>query len=292
MTGESVAIIVVRAVFFAAAMATFGTALFPLYAVRRVDREETARRIRPLLFGASFLALLSALCWLALVIVDFGGMEAATFVSTAATILFETDFGPVWLVRLAVALLLVFVAASRLPPVATLALATVVLASQAWVGHSATGGPIHRTMQIVHLLSAGAWLGGLLPLAQVVRQIAQERASDRHAQRILLRFSAMGMVSVGLIIVTGVFNTWFVIGRIPNFSEEYDDILLLKIALVLGMVAVAIFNRLRLLPQLANANPRSPVLRQFWQSVLLEQALAVAVLLAASMLGRTNPQAW
>lgn len=291
MFDEGVTIVLVRAVFFAAAMAAFGTALFPFYALRRDDREESVRCIRPLLIGASLLALVSALAWLALVVVEFGGVDAASFVSTVATILFETDFGPVWLVRLAIAFLLVVVTASRLPLSASLALATVVLGSQAWVGHSAIGGPIHRLVQIAHLLSAGAWLGGLLPLAQALRQIARQKTSDGQAPRILLRFSAMGMVSVGLIAVTGGFNTWFVIGGIPGFSEEYDQVLLVKIALFFAMVVVAIFNRLRLLPQLALASPRGPILRRFIWSVLVEQGLGVAVLLAAGILGRTSPQA-
>lgn len=290
MIDEGGILIVARVAFLAAAMATFGSALFPFYAVGRDDREQFERRTRPLVFGAALLALLSALIWLALVIVEFGGTDAASFVSTAKTILFETDFGPVWLVRLAFALLLVFVAASRLSTVATLALATVVLGSQAWVGHAAIGGTINRVVQIAHLLPAGAWLGGLPPLALALRQLARETAEHERALRILMHFSSMGIVCVAIITVTGMLNTWLVIGRIPNLSEEYDRILIVKIELFIAILALALLNRLHLMPKVKNPSGGGIVLRLLCWSVLLEQGIGVSIILAASILGQTSPQ--
>lgn len=290
MIDEGGILIGARAAFLAAAMATFGSALFPFYAVGRDDREQLERRTRPLVFGAALLALLSALIWLALVIVEFGGTDAASFVSTSKTILFETDFGPVWLVRLAFALLLVFFAASRISTVATLALATVVLGSQAWVGHAAIGGTTHRVVQIAHLLPAGAWLGGLLPLALSLRQIARETADRGKSLDILMHFSAMGIVSVAMITLTGALNTWLVIGRIPNLSDDYDQVLIFKIAMFIAMLALALFNRLHLLPKLRAPSDGGIVLRLLLWSVLLEQVIGVSIILAASIMGQTSPQ--
>jgi putative copper resistance protein D len=279
-----------RAAFLAAAMATFGSALFPFYAVGRDDREQLERRTRPLVFGAALLALLSALIWLALVIVEFGGTDAASFVSTSKTILFETDFGPVWLVRLAFALLLVLFAASRISTVATLALATVVLASQAWVGHAAIGGTTHRVVQIAHLLPAGAWLGGLLPLALALRQVTQETADRGRALGILMHFSAIGIVSVAIITITGILNTWLVIGRIPTIYDEYDRILIVKIVLFIVILALAVLNRFHLLPKLRDPGGGGIIFRLLWWSVLLEQTIGVSIILAASIMGQTSPQ--
>ena len=150
------ALVAARFVFLTASMVAFGSALFRFYAFRRGDEGETAGHIRALVRGAAFCALLSACGWLGLTAVDFGGDDLASFASTLWTILFATDFGPVWLVRLAAALALLVVAVLRPRPVVVLALATVVLGSEAWIGHSAIGGPLHRAVQVVHLLSAGA----------------------------------------------------------------------------------------------------------------------------------------
>lgn len=290
MIDEGGILIGARAAFLAAAMATFGSALFPFYAVGRDDREQLERRTRPLVFGAALLALLSALIWLALVIVEFGGTDAASFVSTSKTILFETDFGPVWLVRLAFALLLVLFAASRISTVATLALATVVLASQAWVGHAAIGGTTHRVVQIAHLLPAGAWLGGLLPLALALRQVTQETADRGRALGILMHFSAIGIVSVAIITITGILNTWLVIGRIPTIYDEYDRILIVKIVLFIVILALAVLNRFHLLPKLRDPGGGGIIFRLLWWSVLLEQTIGVSIILAASIMGQTSPQ--
>ena len=271
-------------------MVAFGSALFRFYAFRRGDEGETAGHIRALVRGAAFCALLSACGWLGLTAVDFGGDDLASFASTLWTILFATDFGPVWLVRLAAALALLVVAVLRPRPVVVLALATVVLGSEAWIGHSAIGGPLHRAVQVVHLLSAGAWLGGLAPLAYVLREGAEGHAAEDRACRVLVRFSAVGVVSVGLIAVTGMINTWLIVGRIPGFAATYDRLILLKIALFLAMVLVAAFNRFRLLPLLdAGGGSRRSVLAWFRRTVLLEQALGLAVVLAASLLGMTSP---
>src|SRR5438128_371272 len=131
------ALVVARWVFFSSAMTVFGVALFPFYAQRQSGDGESVVRSQPLIFGAAVLALASTLAWLALITVDFGGEDLASFVSTARTILFETDFGPAWLVRLIAAFALVVIAAIRLPAAVVVVPATIVLGSEAWIGHSA-----------------------------------------------------------------------------------------------------------------------------------------------------------
>jgi putative copper resistance protein D len=93
-----------------------------------------------------------------------------------------------------------------------------------------------------------------------------------------------------MITVTGMLNTWLVIGRIPNLSEEYDRILIVKIELFIAILALALLNRLHLMPKVKDPSGGGIVLRLLCWSVLLEQGIGVSIILAASILGQTSPQ--
>jgi putative copper resistance protein D len=99
----------------------------------------------------------------------------------------------------------------------------------------------------------------------------------------------MGMVAVTVIALTGVLNRLYVAAPTPNLGSDYDRLFVLKVVLFLAMVAVAIFNRLGLVPRLVVAEARPAVLRQFWWAVLFEQSLGLSLLVVASFLGMTSP---
>src|SRR5258708_268851 len=169
------AVVLARFVFFVAASVAFGAALFPLYALQTTDERDVRWLRRPILVAA-VVALVAALAWLALAIRDFGGEDVPSFATTGEIVLFETAFGPAWLMRL-VACVGLAVAATLWPrPWPLLLLATVLLGSEGGIGHAATGGAGHSISQVVHLLSAGAWLGGLPPPAPALAEGTRPRA--------------------------------------------------------------------------------------------------------------------
>ena len=106
------------------------------------------------------------------------------------------------------------------------------------------------------------------------------------------RFSAFGIASVATLLITGAVNTWYLAGSIPALTEtEYGHLLLIKIALFLGMVAIAAINRLVLTPRLvqtANAPEAGRALFQLRINTLLEVAIGVIIIAIVAMLG-TNP---
>jgi copper resistance protein D len=281
------AIVLARWGFFAGAMASFGLALFPFYAFRPGEGALAKPDAGGVMAVAAATALVAALAWLALVIVSFGGDDLSGFVKTAGVVLFGTGFGPVWLARLGAALALLVAASLRARPAVLLALATVVLGTEAWIGHAAAGGWPHKCCQAIHVLAAGGWLGGLLALTWLLREGPGAPTGDR-AARVLLRFSAVGVASVAAVAATGALNTWLVLGRLPDAPDAYDRLVLLKAGLLVAMVLVAAFNRFRLVPLLQRAGMPQP-LRRLRRSILLEQALGLAVLLAAGVLGITDP---
>jgi putative copper resistance protein D len=281
-------LVLARWAFFAASTACFGIALFTLYAFRASDGPHPRLDTGALMAWAAGAALLAAFAWLALIIVSFAGDDLSNFVNTAGVVLFGTGFGPVWLARLGAGLALFVAAALRARPWVLLALATVVLGSEGCIGHAADGWA-HGFCQAVHVLAAGAWLGGLIGLTRVLSDCPQVLTTERLVC-VLLRFSTVGVVSVAAIAATGCLNVWFVLGRLPDAPDAYDRFVLLKAGLFLAMVSVAAFNRFRLLPLLERPRTWAPEpLTWLRRAILLEQALGLSVLLAAGVLGITDP---
>ena len=100
----------------------------------------------------------------------------------------------------------------------------------------------------------------------------------------------MGYVAVALLAVTGAINTLLLVGSTRALvSTPYGRLLGLKILLFLAMVAVALFNRFRLLPRLRRAAQPSATIAALARSVLFEQGLGFAILAVVSVLGTWPP---
>jgi putative copper resistance protein D len=102
------------------------------------------------------------------------------------------------------------------------------------------------------------------------------------------RFSMLGTICVGAILVTGGINSWFLVGNIPALiGTAYGRLLLVKIALFVAMVAIAAFNRYRLTPLIrAPGTAALPMLRR---NALIEVTLGLAILMIVAVLGTLPP---
>src|SRR5215471_10816082 len=101
-----------------------------------------------------------------------GSAGAALDPDTIGKVLFGTGFGRAWCWHLSFAALTIGACFApnprwRMPAISVLAL--LLLLSLGWVGHAVEGHGatklIHQTNQMLHLLAAGLWPVGLLPLA-------------------------------------------------------------------------------------------------------------------------------
>ena len=91
-------------------------------------------------------------------------------------------------------------------------------------------------------------------------------------------------------ITTGALNTLLLVGSTQALvGTPYGRLLGLKILLFLAMVAVALFNRFRLLPRLRRDTRTSAATAALARSVLCEQGLGFAVLAVVSVLGTWPP---
>lgn len=280
----SEALVLCRFVHFAAVLMLFGAWLFRPLLLKEpalhVDRG-LARMTRWL----TAIALVSGILWTLLITASMAGSVPAAFdPPTVAKVLSDTSFGQVWrwhlLINTVLLALLFTPYRSRMP--LRLGLSGMLLATLAPVGHGAMldglSGQLLVLNQIVHLTCVAAWLGGLLLLVMILRQPSEPMGE------ILQRFSGVGYVLVAGLLISGLINVRMLTGQwwpTPMFSG-FALILLIKALMVLGMLGLALFNRLRT----DDCEQRMGSLRR---SVTLEWLLGIGAVAAVSLLGTLPP---
>ena len=291
-------IIASRAVHFAAVALLFGAPLFRL-AVAPKQAGVTAGG--SLEIGAAIAALVSGIGWFAGVAADMGGSWAdAATPDILQAVAFDTRFGHLWIGRLVLLLALIAVEALGHPSrgrdgVLTL-LAAAFAASLVGVGHGMTGSGhgaeiawLHMLADMVHLLCAAAWIGGLVCLGLLLHRAITGRETLDVARAAVRRFSGVGYGAVALLLVSGCINALVLVPSPASLIEsDYGRALLVKLALVAVMLAVALRNRLVLTPQIMGAVPATG-LKSLWRSVAAEQGIGLMVLAAAAWLGTIHP---
>jgi putative copper resistance protein D len=302
-------LVVARLLHYAAVTALAGVSFFPLYAYAATEPKELFRRRRAVLLSAAIGALLSGLLWFVFSVANMSGALADVADHEVLwTVLNETAFGSVWMARMFLAVIILgvtavpqFWTAIAGRDLITAFLAAVLLASLAGTGHSQIEegwmSLVHVGSDAAHLLAAGAWLGGLVPLGFVLlgyTMTDRQASSSVDVDRILLRFSSMGYVAVATLIASGLINSWFLVGSVSSLlTTLYGQLLLGKLALFAAMLALAAVNRFWLVPQLIETRQDSgePAmwLGRLRYHVLGEQFLGLMVLLAVAVLGTMRP---
>ena len=299
-------LIAARFLHFAAVMALFGLALFPLYGYPASGNPPLARLsrwLRKSLWCAALLALASALAWGWFAIAGMTGSITAAGTDGLVTVLRETSFGQVWLARLALVAGLLTLMGRRSdeqPYWTIMLLAALLLVSLALVGHTHTSDGalwvVHISADGAHLLGAGAWLGGLLALAYllILARRCPAAAHDAHAVSALVRFSGMGYAAVATLLGSGLVNAWVLVGSPERLiMTQYGQLLLVKVGLFAGMVALAAQNRFRRIPALQRwkqaSMPTEAPLRVVRRNVLVELTLGLVVVLIVGWLGTLPP---
>lgn len=247
----------VRAVHFAAAIVLFGQFAFATFVA--ADRQPAPHFRRIAAWSLAGVAA-SALVWIMLEAISMSGLPLKQALSpgTLGTVIGDTQFGRVWLVRMIVVVLLVAALAGLRGPALRAAgggLAALLLAAIAGGGHGGSGrgvaGAFHFGIDAAHLLAAGAWLGALVPLVSLVRAAEHgDEARRRFVAETTRRFSALGVACMAVIVLSGVGNACYMISSLGALvGSTYGRWLLAKLALFAAILAIAAVNRWRLAPR-------------------------------------------
>jgi putative copper resistance protein D len=282
--------IILRLALYVDLLLLFGVALFALYSVN------APLRFRPLLRGLALLgALLSVAGLLLMTSAMSGETQLAALWPHLQMMLLETDVGLAWALRM-IALIVVLAQPGKW--LASMA-GAVTLTSLAWSGHGAMDeGSLrfwHFLSDILHLLAAGAWLGGMLALVLLARGGVDE-ARIRLLAEAVKRFEWIGAAIVLTLSVSGVVNYLFIVG--PRLDEvllgTYGMLLAIKVLLFAAMLVLAALNRFHLGPALERSlrdGQHVIAAHALKRSVLLELGMALLVVALVAWLGTLSPDA-
>lgn len=295
-------LILVRGVHFAATLLAGGTVGLIVFVAEpagtkaRADFAALRYQLTVLVWLALAVATLSGVAWLVLLASDIFGVSIADVClhGDAWPVLFDTRFGLVWCARLVLALLLGLLMLRAATRSFQLAAAAALIALPALIGHAGgtpgIAGNGHLVSDIVHLLAAGAWLGGLPAFTLLLWQARHRAEAPWHnfATRATSRFSVVGILSVYALLASGLINSWNLLsGPRDLVTTDYGRLITLKIGLFAAMVATAAVNRFYLTPRL----PELAALRGLQRNSLAEVCLGLCVLLVVGILGTLPPAA-
>lgn len=297
-----VAIILLRWLQYGGAVVLLGAPLFLIYSFGRGAAPNLAWARPALAAAAAVVALGAVAALIAQTAVMAGSLAEGIKPASLSAMITGAPLGMALIVR-AIAGLLALGAVIALRPgpalwrlVLSAGLAAAV--SFAWTGHGAAtegpGGPLHLAADIVHAVAAALWLGALAALTVL---LMRRTASDDPAiHRALQGFAGVGTLAVVLLTLTGLANSWFLVGptRIAGLAADpYGRLLIAKLALFALMLVLAAVNRFRLTPALGGAlatgeDPRR-ALQRLRRSVIAETLVGAALLAVVAVMGMLAP---
>src|SRR6266550_1355327 len=247
-------------------------------------------------------ALLSGVLWFWLEVANMSGLPLLRAVFTAAwpAVLFETKFGHVWQLRLGLTVLAFALVAGGSAQaqtrhaliIAVFLISMVLLVSLAWISHAAAARvqPLGLLGDALHLCAASVWIGGLLPLAIFLTRARASSSLSKRALPVLRRFSTLSLSCVSLLIVSGISNSWLLVGSIHAlFTTRYGWLLLVKLAAFGVLVGLGARNRFVIKTKLTRVPTGSDLLAQLRRNVICEACLGLAVVAIIACLGVTPP---
>lgn len=300
-----VVVIGLRLAQYGGAVVLLGTPLFLLYGLRATDALAQTWPKRPLVAACAVVAAASAAGLIAQTSVMAGSITEGLKPASLGFMITGTTLGLAFLLRAGVALaamgLVLMSRPSRRQWMVLVVAGLVVSASFAWTGHgAATEGPGHYPHligAILHSWAAALWLGALAALLiMVARHRPGDALTDRVLHEALQGFSGVGTVAVAVLVLSGLVNSWFMVGidQIGGLvTTPYGWLLLAKLGLFGVMLALAASNRFHLTPEMAVAlgdpDDLRVVVSRLKRSLALETLVALALLAVVAVMGTLAP---
>jgi copper transport protein len=264
------------------------------------------RRVRRLAALGIAVALLGSV--FALLVQADGARDQNSLLDATRSTLTDTRYGRIWLYRVVAFLVFAVVLSlcawwwpKRRKAVAALTLlAAVVLPIPFSLIAHASAQTAGRTtaiaFDVVHLLGASLWVGGLFVLVGgLLPTLRDLTPAGRRTvlARAIPRFSAIALTAWGVLVLTGLYNAWLQVGNLDGLRDTaYGHSLEIKLLLLAPLLALAASNLLvvsRHVRQDRTEGAESIWSRRFAFAVGTEALLVVAVLLVVGRLTSQPP---
>src|SRR5699024_4145557 len=141
-----------------------------------------------------------------------------------------------------------------------------------------------------HLLAGAFWIGGLTGLLIHLARTGRAGRDALSAAAAVERFSRFALWSVLLLAASGSAMGVVPVGSLGALvSTRYGLALLIKLWVIAPIVAIAAYNRFRLVPALAGAPTGAPRWRTLIRTLACEAGLLVVVLVVTGVLTNLSP---
>ena len=239
------ALIGLRAIQYGAAALVLGLPAFMLYSRAALAGVRPGWPAALTRLGAGVLLLATLAALVAQTAVMAGSLAEAVKPETLGFMVSGTALGAAYVVRAALALLVLLLALALRGDRLWWSLvipAGLIAASIAWTGHgAATEGAWrwpHLAADIVHAVAALIWIGALA--AFVV--LARRRSGADALAAALVGFASIGTIAVTALVLSGLVNAWVLVGAraLPDLlSTPWGVLLAVKLAAFAAMLALA-----------------------------------------------------
>ncbi|MCC8459026.1 copper homeostasis membrane protein CopD [Photorhabdus aegyptia] len=286
--------ILCRFTHFVAVMLMFGFSVFTAILVPERLSVLIDARLRLGVIISTVVTLITTIGWLAIQAGIMGDGWQDIYNLEIWLAVLGTTFGKVWQWQILISIVatgFLFISKQKARNILMLISSTVLLACHAFIGHSVMHdgitGVFSQVNQVIHLVSVGYWFGGLWPFLLCLQflRIQNELAIglDKQIMISMMRFSTYGHVAVTLIIITGIISSLILLPNWPKYSgSEYQSMLWLKIALVAGMVMLALINRYILVPKLKQPGCYQLLIINSWIEIILGALVLLCVAVFAT----------
>jgi putative copper export protein/methionine-rich copper-binding protein CopC len=279
----------------------FRAVLLPRVIIRvpNVDppaRSEMVTRATALGGASAVLLLLADIARFGAQLLSIAGSVSGIDGALVRSLLLASLWGGAWIAQVAgIALAwLGFRRARRADTTGAWALVTIAVAilavSAALSGHPAAAPaavPVAVTMDAVHVLGAGAWMGGLAMVAlaglPTIRSVSDEHRTATLGAMVG-SFSPIALTSATTLLLTGSIGAWFQLGSLGAIvNTAYGKTLLIKLAAIGCAAAAGAYNWRVVTPTLGASGGD----RRLRRSVVTELACFILVLAVTAVLTAT-----
>jgi putative copper export protein len=285
---------------FIGLLAVLGTIVFRFAILGALERRkepmaDLAERARQIGVAAVVLLIVNAIYRLFAELRVLGHQHSIFDTGAVVTLLTATTWGRGWLVGGAGAVLLLvgLIVARRVAAgwYVAAAGAIAVALSPSLTGHAAAEehALLAISVDVLHILGAGAWLGTLLLIVlagvpAALRRVPGERGPATASM--LNAFHPLALVCVPLVVVSGLISAWMRLGSVGALtSSRYGTYLLVKVAIFLCVAFTGAYNWRRVLPTLGDEAGARRVRR----TASLELVIGAVVLAVTAALVVTPP---
>ena len=169
------------------------------------------------------------------------------------------------------------------------------LAAPLAVGHPLTADPFALALvaDLGHLGAGAIWLGGIIGLALLVTRARRESSAEAiEIAAITARFSTVAAWTLLVIAASGLTLAILIMpGPASLLTSDYGTLLLAKLALLVPVLALALWNRARLVPRIRTAPDDRRAWRRLTRVLVAEALLIAAILGVTAVLGGLDPGA-